>query len=200
MPSPLNVENVMRTQTVRDYLQATYGYVEPKPATKKRKRMSESKKPATKKRMSEIEFWNRLLRELETDPDEELRRRHRADRGRKRMQDLADKLQRASTKRSYGGFFGRKRTKPKIESQKDNKVESQTDRILRKSREVQALNAREQQHDTMMSHGLEAGYFRFGPNGIPIHRDNDLVWDSKTRMFVDRDGQKRSDSAYSDLP
>ena len=115
MPSPLNVENVMRTQTVRDYLQATYGYVEPKPATKKRKRMSESKKPATKKRMSEIEFWNRLLRELETDPDEELRGRHRADRGRKRMQDLAEKLQRASTKRSYGGFF-RKRTKPKIES------------------------------------------------------------------------------------
>ena len=93
MPSPLlDVENVMRTQTVRDYLQSTYGYVHPK--------------PATKKRMSESEFWNRLLRELETDPDEELRRRHRADRGRKRMQDLAEKLHRGSIKRStYGGSY-----------------------------------------------------------------------------------------------
>ncbi|AET42428.1 hypothetical protein EXVG_00401 [Emiliania huxleyi virus 202] len=85
---------------------------------------------------------------------------------------------------------------------------SQMDRILQKSRMVQALDNAEAitsgkptqgQHAEMMSHGLTAGYYTIGPGGIPVHRDHDLVWDRNKREFVSRYGYKVSDSAYSDL-
>ena len=78
--------------------------------------------------------------------------------------------------------------------------------IMARSRRV-ALNDEEairngqptqKQRAEMMSAGLAAGYFRIGPDGTPIHRDNDLVWDHKTRHFVSRYGPHVSDSAYSD--
>ena len=84
---------------------------------------------------------------------------------------------------------------------------AQESTIMARSRRVQALNDAEDisngkqpqsQRAKMMNHGLSAGYYRIGPDGIPVHQYDDLLWDPKQGIFVSRYGHKVSDSAYSD--